>query len=61
MAVVMDNNEAMSRRQGQREAYADSRHNNQIKTTAAAAAAAAAGGDSGHIRVMAAIENGDNG
>ena len=54
MAAVMDNDEAVSRRQGQREADADSRRNNQIKTTAAAAAA---GGDGGRICVMAAIED----
>ncbi len=55
MAAVMDNDEAVSRRQGQREADADSRRNNQIKTTAAAVAA---GGDGGRICVMAAIEDG---
>ncbi len=58
MAAVMDNNEAVSRRLGQREADADSRHNNQIKTMAAAVAV---GGDGGHIRVMTAMDNGSNG
>ncbi len=57
LAVVMDYDEAVSRRQGQREADADNRRNNQIKTTAAAVAA---GGNGGCIRVMAAINNGGN-
>ncbi len=57
MAAVMDNNEAVSRRQGQREAVADSRRNNQIKT----AAAAAAGGNNGGIGALAAIDNGGDG
>jgi hypothetical protein len=39
MAAVMDNNEAVSRRQGQREADTDSRRNNQIETMAAAVVA----------------------
>ncbi len=55
----MDNNEAVLRWQGQREADTDSRCNNQIKTTAAVAGAA--GGDGGCIRVMAVIEDGGNG
>jgi len=63
MAAVMDNDKAVSRRQGQKEVADDSRRNNQIKTTAAAAAAAAAaaGGDGGRICVMATIDNGSNG
>jgi hypothetical protein len=59
MVVVMDNNKAVSRWQGQREADAVSRCNNQIKTTAAAAAVA--GGNGGHTRVMAARDDGGNG
>ncbi len=58
MAAVLDNNKAVSRRQGQREADADSRCNNQIETMAAAAVA---GGNGGRIRVMAAIGNGGEG
>jgi hypothetical protein len=60
MAAVMDNNKAMLRQQGQREADAESRCNNQIETTAAAVAAAA-GGNSGRICVMAAIDDGGDG
>jgi hypothetical protein len=55
----MDNDEAVSRWQGQKEAAADSRCNNQIETTAAAAAAA--GGNGGRICVMATIDNCSNG
>ncbi len=58
MVAVMDNNKAVLRWHGQKEAAADSRGNNQIKTTAAAAAA---GGDGGHMHVMATIDNGSNG
>ncbi len=58
MAVVMDNDKAMLRWHGQKEAAADSRRNNQIETTAAAAAA---GGDGGRTYVMATIDNGSNG
>jgi hypothetical protein len=58
MAAVMDNNKAVSRRQGQREADADSRRNNQIKTTAAVTAV---GGNGGRIHVMAVIDNGGDG
>ncbi len=58
MAAVMDNDEAVSRRWGQKEAEEDSRCNNQIKTTAAAAVA---GGNGGRICVMAAIDDGCNG
>ncbi len=54
----MDNDKAMLRRQGQKEAAADSRRNNQIETTAVAVAA---GGDGGRICVMATIDNGSNG
>ncbi len=54
----MDNNKAVLRQQGQREANADSRCNNQIETMAVATAA---GGNGGHIRVMAAIDDGGNG
>jgi hypothetical protein len=57
MAAVMDNDKEVSRRQGQREADADSRRNNQIETTAAAAA----GSNSGRICVMAAIDDGRGG
>jgi hypothetical protein len=58
MAVVMDKDEAVSRWQGQREADANSRCNNQIKT---AAAVVAVGGNGGHICVMAAIDDGVDG
>ncbi len=44
MAVVIDNNKAMSRQQGQREADADSRCNNQIKTANDSEAEASKGG-----------------
>jgi hypothetical protein len=57
MAVVMDNDKAVLRRQGQQEADADSRCNSQIKTTAAMAA----GGNGGRIPIMALIDNGGNG
>ncbi len=57
MAAVIDNNEAVLRRQGQREVDTDSRCNNQIETMAAAAA----GGNGGHIHVMAAIDDGGDG
>ncbi len=57
MVVVMDNDKAVSRRQGQKEAADDSRCNNQIETTLAAAAA---GGDGGPICAMATIDNGSN-
>ncbi len=62
VATALDGggDEAVSRRQGQREADADSRRNNQIKTTAAAAATAA-GGSGESIRVMVAIDNGSDG
>jgi hypothetical protein len=60
MAAAMDNNKAVSRRQGQRVVDADSRRNNQSKATAAVAAAAA-GGNGGHICVMAVKDNGSNG
>ncbi len=56
----MDKDKAVLRRQGQREADADSRCNNQIKTTAVAAVAAA-GGNGRHVLAMAAIDNGGNG
>jgi hypothetical protein len=57
MAAVMDNNKAMLRQQGQREADADSKRNNQIETTAAGAS-----GNGGHVRVMAVIDDvGDGG
>ncbi len=58
MAAVMDNDMAVLRPQGQRKVDADSRCNNQIKTTIMATAA---GGNSGHIHVMAGIDNGSNG
>ncbi len=58
IAAVMDIKKAVSRRQGQREADADSRCNNQIETTAVAAEA---GGNGGHIRAMVAIDNNGNG
>ncbi len=58
MAAVMDNNKAVLRQQGQKEADADSRRNNQIKTMAAAAAA---GGNGGRIGVTATIDDGGNG
>ena len=58
MVAVMDNNKAVLRWHGQKEAAADSRRNNQIKTTVAAVVA---GGDSGRICVMATIDNGSNG
>jgi hypothetical protein len=58
MAAVMNNDEAVSRQQGQREADTDSRCNNQIETTAAAVAV---GGKGGSIGVMTAIEDGSNG
>jgi hypothetical protein len=51
MAVVMENNEALLRQQGQREADADSGRNNQIESAAVAAAAV---GDGEHTRAMAA-------
>jgi hypothetical protein len=57
MAAVMDNDKAVSRWQGQKEAAADSRRNNQIKTTAVVAAV---GGDGGRVCVMATIDNGSN-
>jgi hypothetical protein len=58
MAAMTDNDEAVLRRQGQREVDANSRRNNQIKTMVAAAAAV---GDGGRIHVMAAIDDGSNG
>ncbi len=58
MAKMMDNNKSVLRWQGQREADADSRCNNQIITMAAAAMA---GGNGGRIQVMAEIYNGSNG
>ncbi len=58
MAEVMDKNEAVPRQQGQREADADNRRNNQIKTTVVAAAAS---GDGGCIPAMAAIDGGGDG
>ncbi len=57
MAVVMNNDEAVLRQQGQREAGADSRCSNQIERMVAVAAA---GGNGGRMRVMAAINNGSN-
>ncbi len=51
----MDNNKAVSRWQGQKEAADDSRCNNQIETMAAA------GGNGGHVCVMDIIDNGSNG
>ncbi len=62
VATALDGggDEAVSRQQGQREADADSRRNNQINTTAVAAAMAASGGGE-HIRVMVAIDNGSDG
>ncbi len=58
IAAVMVNIEAVSRQQGQREADANSRHNNQIKTTAVVVAV---GGNGGHICVMAEIDDGGDG
>ncbi len=58
MAAVMDNNEAVSRWQGQREADTDSTRKNQIQTTAAAVGA---GGDGRQIHVIAAIDDGGDG
>ncbi len=58
MVAVIDNNEAVLRRQGQREVHADGRCKNQIETTVSAAAA---GGNGGHIRAMAVIDDGGNG
>jgi hypothetical protein len=58
MAAVMDNNEAVSRGQGHKEAAEDSRRNNQIETMAAATAA---GGKGECICVMATIDNDSNG
>ena len=57
MVAVIDNDKAVLRCQGQREADTDSRCNNQIETMAAVVA----GGNGGHIGVMAVIEDGGNG